>query len=76
MESLKLVHTVTATTKFSVVMEWVQYPFMTAMAMEKMGIMESGDGIHTVTAMATGKKIELFNPFCCRCCSSVNEPLL
>ena len=58
----ELVHTVTATTKrinfflsFGVVMELVPYPFMTAMATdtiamatEKMGIMESDDGVHTV----------------------------
>ena len=61
-------------------MKWVQYPFMKAMATEaivmateKMGIMESGDGVHTVcvTAMAT-EEIEFFGPFRCR--HSVNEP--
>ena len=48
---------------------------MTAMATEKMDIMESSDGIHTavVTAM---EKIEFFSPFCCRCRRSVKEPLL
>ena len=48
-----------------------QYPFITAMATEKMGIMESSDGIYTAVATAM-KKIELFSPF--RCFRSVNEP--
>ena len=40
-------------------MEWIQYPFMTAVAMEtivtsleKMGIMESGDDVPTAAVMA------------------------
>ena len=33
----------------------VQYSFMTAMAMEKMGIMATGRGVHTVTATAMEK---------------------
>ena len=39
--------------------EWVQYPFIMAMAMEKMGIIEPGDGIHTVVATATENSILL-----------------
>ena len=65
---------------FSVVMEWVQYPFMTTtametiiMAMEKMGIMESSDGVHTAAAMAM-EKFEFLNPFRCRCRRNVNHP--
>ena len=47
-------------------MEWVQYPFMTAMAVEtivmateNMGIIESGDGVHTMcdgNGSSNGKK--------------------
>ena len=47
---------------------------MTAMAMEKMGIMELSAGVHTAMATAVEKN-EFFNPFCCRCRRSVNEPL-
>ena len=47
---------------------------MMATAMEKMGIMESSDGVHTVVATAT-EKIEFFSPFHCRCHRSVNGPL-
>ena len=35
--------------------ECFQYPFMTAMATEKMGTMESSDGVHTVAVTATEK---------------------
>ena len=63
---------------FSVVMVWVQYPFMTETAMEtivismeKMGIMGSGDGVHTVCdskskSKSNGKE-DVYNPFY-RCC--------
>ena len=47
---------------------------MTVMAMEKMGIMAKGHGVHIMTAMAT-EKIEFFSTFHCRCRRSVNEPL-
>ena len=46
---------------------------MTAAAMERMGIMESSDGVHTAAATAM-EKIEFFSPFHCRCRCSVNEP--
>ena len=46
---------------------------MTAMATEKMGIMELSD-VFTLAVMAT-EKIEFLSPFRCRCRSSVNEPL-
>ena len=39
--------------------EWVRYPFIMATATEKMGIMESSDGVHTAAVMAT-EKIEFF----------------
>ena len=52
--------------------EWVQYRFMTAM--EKKGIMESIDGVHTAAAMAM-EKTDFFSPFRCHCHRSVNEPL-
>ena len=35
--------------------EWVQYPFMMAMATSKMGIMAKGCGVHIVMAMAMEK---------------------
>ena len=41
----------------------------------EMGSMATGDGAHTVKAMAT-KGIELFSTFHCHCHHSVNEPLL
>ena len=46
---------------------------MMATAMEKMGIMESSDGVHTAAAMAV-EKIYLFSPFRYRCHRSVKEP--
>ena len=46
---------------------------MTATATEKIGIMESRDGVHTAAAMAV-EKIEFFSPFRCRCHRNVNEP--
>ena len=54
-EQLRLVHSVTATAKtkwilqsVSVIMEWVLHPIVTATATEKMGIMVTGGGVHTV----------------------------
>ena len=35
--------------------EWVQYPFITATAMEKMGIMELSHGDHTAAATVMEK---------------------
>ena len=35
--------------------EWVQYPFMTAMVTDKMGIMESSDGVHIAVVTPTEK---------------------
>ena len=58
-----------ATTKrvFSViqcsVQKWVLYPIATAMAMEKLGIMATGGGVHTAVTMVT-KGIDLFGTFC------------
>ena len=42
-----------------------------AVAVEKMGIMESGDDVHTVAATAKEN-----NSFSRRCRRSVNEPLM
>ena len=33
---------------FSVIMEWALHPIVMAMATEKMGIMETGGGVHIV----------------------------
>ena len=46
---------------------------MTATAMEKMGIMATGHGVHMVMAMVT-EKVEFYSPFRCHCRRSVNEP--
>ena len=35
--------------------EWLQHPFMSAVAMKKMGIMATGCGVHIVMAMAMEK---------------------
>ena len=68
---------------FSVIMEWVQYPFMKAMAMEAIvtatekWVSWNQVMVFTlcVTAMAMAmEKIEFFNSFCCRCRHRVNEP--
>ena len=48
-------------------MKWVLYPIVTKMAMEKMGVMETDGGVHTVTVTENIKS--------CRSCRSVNEPL-
>ena len=37
--------------------EWVQYPFKTAMAVEKMGIMATSCGVHIVMATAMEKEL-------------------
>ena len=55
---LRLIHTAMAIPLF------VQYPFMTPIATEKMGIMESGDSVHTAVVTAT-KNIEFLSPFHC-----------
>ena len=59
-------------------MKWVQYPFMMAMALEtivmateKMGIIESGDGVHTAAVTATENLISLV---AVAVTQSVNEP--
>ena len=63
---LRLVHTATATKNINqnfpslnAIMEWVLHPIVMATAMEKMGIMATGGGVHTATARE----------------NSVNEPL-
>ena len=55
-------------------MEWVLHPIVMAMAKEKLHIIATGCGVHTVAAMAT-KGIEFFSIFCYHCHHSVNEPL-
>ena len=35
--------------------EWVQYAFVMATAMEKMGVMATGGGVHTATATENKK---------------------
>ena len=57
----------------SVIMDWVLHLFMTAMAMEKMDIIETGCGVHIVMAAAT-ENIEFVSLFRCHYCRSVNEP--
>ena len=49
----------TTTTYFGVVMQWVLYLIVTAMATEKIGIMATGGDVHTVTAMEN-KNIWIF----------------
>ena len=46
---------------------------MMLMAMEKMGIMESSDDVHTAAATTT-EKIEILSPLRCRCRRNVNQP--
>ena len=41
-------------------MEWVLHPNVTATATEKMGIMEIGGGVHTVSAMENKKDFIYF----------------
>ena len=42
-------------------MEWVLHQTVTTTAMEKMGIMATGGGVHTVTSMESKKDFILFN---------------
>ena len=54
---------------FSVIIEWVLDPIVTATAIEKMGIIAMDGGVHIVMATENKKNIE----FICRCFRSMNE---
>ena len=47
-------------------MKWILHPIAMAMAMEKMGIMETDGGADTVMTMENIQN--------CPCCRGVNEP--